>query len=444
MSEKLIALLLRLYPSGFRTAYGEEALQLIRERVRHERGIIARLRLWFDLLTDLGMMMFRGFEDAHAGFASASANADGVPSFQILPGDSPRRGAVFFGGIITLVTLMALPSSFRRYTNDSAESPPFPGSMSTTLARPAIDFGKDPPAAAFAAMEHRIVEAAIANVREHYVDRPAADAVAERLEAHERNGDYSRVKDGRALADRLTKDMREVSHDANLVVVYSEQALPAHPVGAPEAIKRYRAAMMRENCTFENVEILPHSVGYVKFNSFPDISVCAAAATTVMQSLNQAHAVIFDLRDNRGGFPEMVALISSYLFDHPEYLYNPRENTSARSWTRSPVPSNRLADKPVFLLTSARTASGAEQFCYDLKMLRRATLVGETTRGVAHAGVFHRLDEHFGIGIPETRPINPFSDHDWEGVGVQPDVKVSAAIALETAEGLAEKVLTNK
>ena len=98
----------------------------------------------------------------------------------------------------------------------------------------------------------------------------------------------------------------------------------------------------------------------------------------------------------------------------------------------------------MFLLTSARTASGAEQFCYDLKMLRRATLVGETTRGVAHAGVFHRLDEHFGIGIPETRPINPFSDHDWEGVGVQPDVKVSAAIALETAEGLAEKVLTNK
>jgi hypothetical protein len=444
MSEKLIAFLLRLYPSGFRAAYGEEALQLIRERVRHERGIVARMRLWFDLVADLGMMIFRGFEDANAGLASAGANADGVPSFQILPDDSPRRGAVFFGGIITLVTLMALPSSFRRYTNDPAGSPPFPGPTSSTLARQAIDFGKDPPAPTFAAMEHRIVEAAIANVKEHYVDRSAAEAVAETLETHERKGDYSQVTDGQALADRLTKDMKEVSHDAELVVVYSEQALPDHPVAPSEAIKRYRAAMMAQNCTFENVEILPHSVGYVKLNSFPDVSVCEAAATTVMQSLNHAQAVIFDLRDNRGGFPEMVALISSYLFDHPEYLYNPRENTTARSWTRSPVPGNRLADKPVLLLTSARTASGAEQFCYDLKMLKRATLVGETTRGAAHAGVFHRLDEHFGIGIPETRPINPFSDHDWEGVGVEPDVKVDAAVALETATGLAEKGLTKK
>jgi hypothetical protein len=60
------------------------------------------------------------------------------------------------------------------------------------------------------------------------------------------------------------------------------------------------------------------------------------------------------------------------------------------SWTRSPVPGNRLADKPVYVLTSASTWSGAEQFSYDLKMLRRATLVGETTGGGAHAGVFHR------------------------------------------------------
>jgi len=444
MSEKLIALLLRLYPSGFRAAYGEESFELIRERVRHERGIVARLRLWFDLLADLGMMMFRGFEDAQAGFASAGASADGVPSFHLLPGDSPRRGAVFFGGIITLVTLMALPSSFRRYTNDSAGAPPFPGSMGTSLPRPAIDFGKDSPEAVFAAVKHRIVEAAIANVKEHYVDRSAAEAVAETVGAHERNGDYSRVTDGRTLADVLTKDMREVSHDMNLVMVYSDQPLPERRAVDPEAIKRYRAAMMQENCTFENVEFLPHDVGYVKLNSFPDVSVCEAAATTVMQSLNHAHAVIFDLRDNRGGFPEMVALISSYLFDHPEYLYNPRDNTSERSWTRSPVPGNRLADKPVFLLTSARTASGAEQFCYDLKMLRRATLVGETTRGAAHAGVFHRIDQHFGIGIPEKRPINPFSDHDWEGVGVEPDVKVDAAVALERATGLAERALMKK
>ena len=75
----------------------------------------------------------------------------------------------------------------------------------------------------------------------------------------------------------------------------------------------------------------------------------------------------------------------------------------------------------------------AEQFCYNLKMLRGATLVGVRTGGAAHAGVFHRIDDHFGIGIPETSPINPFGDTDWAETGVEPDVTVKSAAALETA-----------
>jgi C-terminal processing protease CtpA/Prc len=125
-------------------------------------------------------------------------------------------------------------------------------------------------------------------------------------------------------------------------------------------------------------------------------------------------------------------------------MYNPRETPTQQSWTQSPVPGNRLADKPVYVLTSASTWSGAEQFSYDLKMLKRVTIVGETTRGGADAGVFHRIDDHFGIGIPEVRAINPFSKTDWEGTGVEPDVKVKAANALETAEKLAESKLLKK
>ena len=134
----------------------------------------------------------------------------------------------------------------------------------------------------------------------------------------------------------------------------------------------------------------------------------------------------------------MVTLIAGYLFDHPEYMYSPRGGPTEDLWTHSPVPENTLAHKPVYILTSASTWSGAEQFSYDLKMPRRATLVGETTRGEAHAGVFHRIDDHFGIGIPEQKAINPFGKADWEGVGVEPDVKVRAADALETAVKLAQ------
>ena len=161
--------------------------------------------------------------------------------------------------------------------------------------------------------------------------------------------------------------------------------------------------MLQQNCMIRKADILPHDIGYLKLDFFPDTSVCGSEMRSAMASLNQADAIIFDLRDNTGGFPDSVSLIAGYLFDHPEYMYGPRGAPTVDSWTRSPVAGNELADKPVYVLTSGSTWSGAEQFSYDLKMLKRATLVGETTRGGTHAGVFHRIDDHFGIGIPEEK-----------------------------------------
>jgi C-terminal processing protease CtpA/Prc len=103
-----------------------------------------------------------------------------------------------------------------------------------------------------------------------------------------------------------------------------------------------------------------------------------------------------------------------------------------------------LANKPVYVLISRRTFSGAEHFSYDLKMLKRATLVGETTGGATDVGAFHRIDDHFGMGIRETRAINPYSEPDWAVTGVEPDVKVKAEDALETAKKLAENRLLAK
>jgi C-terminal processing protease CtpA/Prc len=38
--------------------------------------------------------------------------------------------------------------------------------------------------------------------------------------------------------------------------------------------------------------------------------------------------------------------------------------------TASPVAGNKLADKPVYVLTSSSTQSAAEYFVYNLKMLK--------------------------------------------------------------------------
>ena len=79
----------------------------------------------------------------------------------------------------------------------------------------------------------------------------------------------------------------------------------------------------------------------------------------------------------------MVAMISSYLFDKPTHLndlYNRQEDFTQQYWTLPYVPGTSLASKPAFVLTSKKTFSGAEEFTYNLKNLKRATIVGETTR----------------------------------------------------------------
>jgi hypothetical protein len=292
---------------------------------------------------------------------------------------------------------------------------------------------------------HRVIQAAAANVKQHYFDKQVAETTASALLAHEQAGDYNAVTEGQAFAILLAGHLIEATRDVHFSMEYTRNVFPdfSKPP-APEFQARYRASMEQANCTFEKVDIRPNNVGYMKLNSFPDIAACQSKAESAMAALNHADALIFDLRDNRGGYSNMVVFLASYLFDHPEYMFNSRDPVTEQTWTRSPVAGSLLVDKPVYILTSSLTYSGAEQFSYDLKMLKRAMLIGETTGGAAHDGTLYNLDDHFAVGIPEHRPVNPYSDKDWAVTGVEPDVKVKATDALATTEKLAETRLRRR
>jgi len=314
----------------------------------------------------------------------------------------------------------------------------------TTTTPPALDELSSLDAAA----RHRVIDGAIAIVTKYYVDADVAQKMAIAIREHERNGDDNGATDGSTFAALLTRQMRDVSHDKYVAMIYSTVTTHEHsPAPTAEEVARYRKEMEKNNCTFEKITILPHNIGYLKFNSFPDASICGSTAAAAMARLNHVDAIIFDLRDNPGGYSNMVAVIAAYLFDRPTHLndfYDRGENSREESWTLPPVPGNRLADKPAFVLTSSTTFSAAEGFSYDLKMLKRATLVGETTSGRGHMGAEHRIDDHFTIHVPGTRVINPISRTNWEGTGVEPDVKVKAASALRAAIDLAEAKLQRK
>src|SRR5581483_9299975 len=114
-------------------------------------------------------------------------------------------------------------------------------------------------------------------------------------------------------------------------------------------------------------------------------------------------------------------------------------------WTKEWVPGKRFGgDKPVYVLTRRWTFSGAEEFTYNLKNLKRATIIGEVTGGGAHPVRPHRINEYFTIGVPFARAINPITKTNWEGTGVTPDVEVPAAQALKTAHLAALKSVQSK
>jgi hypothetical protein len=299
-----------------------------------------------------------------------------------------------------------------------------------------------------AAERHRVIEAAVADLTRYYVDPDVAQKMAAALRAHEKSGEDDAATDGEAFADLVTQQMQDVSHDKHLMMIYGAAIAPESPQPPSAAdIAAYRKEMERTNCGFEIVRVLPRNVGYLKFNSFPDAEICGPRAAAAMAKLNDVDAIIFDLRDNPGGYANMVALIATYLFDHPTHLndfYDRGENTTEESWTLAPVRGNKLADKPAFVLTSHMTFSAAEAFSYDLKMLKRATLVGETTSGRGHMAMGRRIDDHFMIRVPDIKVVNPISKTNWDGTGAEPDVKVKAGDALATAEKLAESKLQGK
>ncbi len=294
-----------------------------------------------------------------------------------------------------------------------------------------------------AATRARVIDGASAKLDEFYVFPDLAKKMGVAVRARAKRGEYDSIGDGSAFAKRLTEDFRAVSHDKHLFVTFSPVRLPEDsPAPSPDAVAHYRMAMQRANCGFEKLERLNGNVGYLKFNFFADPEICGATAVAAMNFLANVDAVIFDLRENHGGDPKMVALVSTYLFakqTHLNDLWERKSGETQQYWTLPYVPGKRLDSVPAFVLTSHGTFSGGEEFANDLKVLKRATIVGEVTGGGAHPVAGHRIDDRFTIGVPFARAINPVTKSDWEGVGVEPDVKVPADDALGAAQSLAAK-----
>jgi tetratricopeptide (TPR) repeat protein len=297
-------------------------------------------------------------------------------------------------------------------------------------------------AAPLTAEDRRAAVARIAELLEaRYVFEDVGVAAGRHVQGQLEAGAYDALADAQAFAERLTADLQGVAHDRHLRV----RVRPAPPAGGeredPDALIAAQLRQIRaENYGFARVERLEGNVGYLDLRGFGPLELVRPTAEAAMRLLAGADAVIVDLRHNGGGSPETVRFLSSYLFGertHLNSLYWREGDRTEEFWTLDEVPGERLVDVPVFVLTSARTFSAAEEFTYNLRTRERATVVGETTGGGANPGGMAPVSDRLAIFIPEGRAVNPVTGTNWEGVGVEPHVAVPAEEALAAALPLA-------
>jgi hypothetical protein len=274
-----------------------------------------------------------------------------------------------------------------------------------------------------------------------YVFPVAGEQLAEMLRTRLERGDYDEISDSHELAATLTEELQATSGDRHWSVVYDPGRRAANVDPETEedaaAMARWSVKARRRNFGFERVERLRGNIGYIDLREFVPSEYAGETAVAAMALVAHCAALVFDLRRNHGGYPSMVQLLTSYLLDAAPrhintFFYRPTGEYQ-QFWTFPHVLGQRLPDVPVYVLISRATGSGAEEFAYNLKHMDRAILVGETTVGAAHPITLETVQESYYVRLPYGRPINPITDSNWEGTGVEPHIPVDQRQALQTA-----------
>lgn len=297
-----------------------------------------------------------------------------------------------------------------------------------------------------------VIDSITAALNEVYVFADKAARMDSLLRANYAAGAYAKLTDPAEFMERLTIDVAKIYLDRHMqmAALPPGSAIDREAAEDPFNSAPYRERMRRSNYAFRKADLLPGNVGYLKFDQFVDTEYAGPTAAAAMGFVGNADALIIDLRENGGGSASMIQFLAGYLFKESTHLidwYSRKENKTTQSWSNDWVPGPKLYDAPVYVLVSGNTGSAAEEFTFDLKNRKRATIVGETTAGAGHTVEFHTYDMGSfiaGLKLPNTRALDPETNVGWETIGVAPDIAVSADKALAAAHLDALKKLEGK
>ncbi len=170
-----------------------------------------------------------------------------------------------------------------------------------------------------------------------------------------------------------------------------------------------------------------------------DVASRRQAIIDAVSQFKDTDSIIIDLRNNGGGDPFAVQLLCSLLLEDNTPLNRietrtvdgPKsEDFNTLSYEELPK-EKRLLDKEIYVLIGPFTFSAAEEFSNNMKVLGKATFVGEPSAGAANPGEPFQISHDLTVFIPTGRAINPIKKGNWEGVGVIPDHMVPEGKAFD-------------
>ncbi|MES2298965.1 MAG: S41 family peptidase [Pseudomonadota bacterium] len=301
-----------------------------------------------------------------------------------------------------------------------------------------------------------IIDTLLAKLNSNYVFPEKAKEVEVVLRQRQRDGKYDAITDGKQFAIQLSDDIEAVIHDKHLSVRFSSREVPPDNVGPkpktraewekvvpPAVLQMARTSKLG----VEKVDHLGPKIGYLQISEFPPAFLVGEKYAVAMNELSDTDGLIIDLRDNRGGGPECVALLVSYFVDERTRLNDLWERSTDQTtqhWTQDTLEGKRYGGKkPVIIMAGPQTKSAGEDFVYTMQALKRATVIGAPTWGGAHPARPYRLNDHFSVSIPGLRSISPITHTNWEGVGVIPDIAAETDNALTVARDLMQKRLAS-
>ena len=283
-----------------------------------------------------------------------------------------------------------------------------------------------------------LVDSLARQINKYYVFKDAALKMSNYLKLRCAQGAYHQIKDPYLLAGMLTEDARSVHKDEHFYVEYNP-AIANEISGNVEDVPKMVADKLNQekakNFGFKKAEILGGNIGYLEISSFSRLNdYSKEAARQALSFLMNSRAIIIDLRYGMGGSPEMVNYLLGFFVREKTHVMDIQlrsENATLNYMVLPDSTLKKLKDIPLYVLISYKTFSAAEGLAYELQSMKRAVIIGETSRGGAHTVTYRPLSSGFVADIPFGRALSPITKSNWEGVGVIPDEKVKNKEALE-------------